>query len=57
MLRRNKLISDEDGSTLSTWVETITYATLMLLDGAGLDVAFHEYREMLDRNSPPVDHE
>ena len=54
MLRRNNLISEDDVSTLSTWVETISYATFMLLDGAGIDVAFHDYREMV-RSPRPVE--
>jgi hypothetical protein len=43
MLRRNKLISAEDVDRLATWVETISYATMCLLDGAGEGVAFEEY--------------
>ena len=44
MLRRNDLISDDDVTTLRGWVDTISWATLMLLSGAGQDEAFHEYR-------------
>ena len=46
MLRRNDLISDEDVDTLSSWVDAISYATVTLLDGGGLDEAFSSYREI-----------
>lgn len=44
MLRSNNLISDDDVATLQNWVDMISYATLMLLSGAGRDEAFHDYR-------------
>jgi hypothetical protein len=46
MLRRNRLISATDVETLASWVDTISYATMCLLDGAGEEEAFSEY----DRN-------
>ena len=49
MLRRNGLISDEDIATLSSWVDAISYATLMLLEGAGVDEALQPYREIKAR--------
>lgn len=46
MLRRNGLISDKDVEMLSDWVDAISYATLSLLDGSGLEVALEPYREL-----------
>lgn len=42
MLRRNSLISDEDVERLEHWVQTISYATAMVLDGT-IDEAFADY--------------
>jgi hypothetical protein len=33
MLRRNNLISPDDVTRLERWIETISYATMMVLDG------------------------
>ena len=46
MLRSNRLISDDDIATLTTWVEAISYATWCLLDGVGIDEALEPYREI-----------
>jgi hypothetical protein len=43
MLRRNGLISAPDVEMLAGWVDTISYATLCLLDGAGEEEAFSAY--------------
>src|SRR5262249_31997227 len=44
MLRRNGLITDTDRSRLADWIDCISYAVMMLLDGSGLDVALEPYR-------------
>jgi hypothetical protein len=44
MLRRNGLITDADRSRLADWVDCISYATMTLLDGAGLEEALEPYR-------------
>ena len=46
MLRRNNLISRADIERLESWVETISYATMMLLDGSDVESAFAEYEEL-----------
>ena len=43
MLRSNRLISDADIARLESWIECISYATMVLLDGGGIEEAFHEY--------------
>ncbi len=43
MLRRNHLISESQIEKLSEWVNNISYAVMMLMDGAGIDEAFHSY--------------
>ncbi len=48
MLRRNGLISQDDQERLGSWLETISYAVLMLLDGAGAEEVFGDY----DRQRP-----
>ncbi len=45
MLRRNRLISDEQVRTLDEWVDAISYATTTLLDGEDLDSALAQYRQ------------
>lgn len=45
MLQRNNLIATEDVKKLEYWVETISYAVTMLLDGCDLKTAFEEYRD------------
>jgi|SRR6478735_7093193 len=50
MLRRNNLISEEDIETLASWVDAISYATMMLLDGAGLEEALEPYHEIQSRS-------
>jgi hypothetical protein len=46
MLQRNHLIAPQDVKTLELWVDCISYATMMLLDGTGEKEAFHEYDGM-----------
>jgi len=45
MLRRNGLIADADVRRLAAWVQTISYATMMLLDGHDVEEAFAGYDE------------
>jgi hypothetical protein len=40
MLRRNNLIAEADVLTLAGWVQDISYATMCLLEGSELEVAF-----------------
>lgn len=50
MLRRNGLIGAADVETLAGWVDTISYAAMCLLAGAGEEEAFGDY----DRRSGKV---
>ena len=43
MLRRNELISPTDVETLAGWVNTLSYATMSLLDGSSEGEAFQAY--------------
>lgn len=43
MLRSNGLIQPADVERLDDWVERISYATFVLLDGGGIDRAFELY--------------
>ncbi|EEF60634.1 hypothetical protein [Pedosphaera parvula] len=43
MLRSNGLIQPADVERLDGWIEHISYATMVLLDGGGIDVAFEFY--------------
>lgn len=45
MLRRNNLITQEQIQVLKGWIENISYATMSLLDGSGIEVAFEPYNE------------
>ena len=45
MLRRNNLISEKEHLQLEEWIETISYATMMLLDGCDMDIALEEYNK------------
>jgi hypothetical protein len=54
MLRRNGLISASDVETLASWVDTISYATFCLLDGAGEEEAFGEYDRRRDAPTPGI---
>jgi hypothetical protein len=45
MLRRNNLISEEQIKKLENWIETISYATMMILDGCDNLVAFEFYED------------
>ncbi len=42
MLRRNHLIAPADVERLENWIETISYATMILLDNGDLETAFAE---------------
>ncbi len=43
MLQRNDLIAESDIDRLSNWVNIISYAVFMLLDGGGLEHAMEPY--------------
>lgn len=44
MLQRNKLIKKEQIEKLEKWVESISYATMMILDGSDNETAFDLYK-------------
>lgn len=44
MLRSNNLIALKDVSRLEQWIDTITYAVLILLDGGDLEAALEFYK-------------
>lgn len=44
MLRRNRLISDQDAMRLDQWIECISWAVSTLLGGSDLDTALELYR-------------
>jgi hypothetical protein len=44
MLHRNGLITDSDRFRLERWIDCISYAVMMLLDGGDREVAFEPYR-------------
>lgn len=46
MLQRNHLIKTEDVKLLADWIGCISFATMILLDKGGLDVAFEEYNQL-----------
>jgi hypothetical protein len=43
MLQRNRLITYEDTRTLETWLETISYSLMMVLDSDDPETWFSEY--------------
>ncbi|WKB54688.1 hypothetical protein [Eleftheria terrae] len=43
MLQSNRLIAPADVARIERWIDCVSYAVLCLLDGAGVDEAFHEY--------------
>jgi len=45
MLRSNNLITQEQVDLMEDWINNISYAIFCLLDGAGVDEAFHEYTD------------
>lgn len=47
MLRRNNLLSDAQQEKLSTWIDCISYAVMMLLDQQGDVTAFECYQDYL----------
>jgi hypothetical protein len=47
MLRRNNLVSKDQIETIDAWIEDISYAVMMLMDGAGEDEAFNPYNERI----------
>lgn len=49
MLQSNSLITPEDARRLEAWVDQISYTTMAILDGAGEDIAFNEYRQQWRR--------
>lgn len=46
MLRSNDLIDDKDIARLESWIDCMSYAVLILLDGGGIKEAFAEYRRI-----------
>jgi hypothetical protein len=46
MLRRNGLISADDVERLARWIECISYATMLMLDGSDVDSALEPYRQI-----------
>jgi hypothetical protein len=42
MLRRNGLIQPPDIERLERWISRISFVTMILLHGGGIDTAFHE---------------
>ncbi|UNK21306.1 hypothetical protein MNQ98_17035 [Paenibacillus sp. N3/727] len=51
MLQRNRLISKEQVGQMEEWLDMISYAVMVLLEGEGqLDEALWEYREYLQKN-------
>jgi hypothetical protein len=46
MLQRNALISARDVERLGEWIDCISYATMLLLDGGGLEAALEPYRQI-----------
>ena len=47
MLQRNALITATDVERLATWIDCISYATMCLLDGIGLEDALDPYRQLM----------
>ncbi len=45
MLRRNHLITAADVEKMELWLDCISYAVCMLLDGCDADVAFEPYED------------
>ncbi len=45
MLRRNELISDEQLRQMAEWVDAISYAVTVLMEGGGREDAFWSYQE------------
>jgi hypothetical protein len=43
MLRRNRIITDEDAHTLEGWVDVISWTVFWLIGEGSLDDAFSEY--------------
>jgi hypothetical protein len=43
MLRRNNLINDEQIEKLEKWIDTISYATMTILEGSDNLIAFDSY--------------
>jgi hypothetical protein len=55
MLRRNGLISTEDIQRLEEWIEIISWAVFLLLDGGGKEGAFEPYeRYCANRRVDPL---
>ena len=49
MLRRNNLINEEQIEQLEKWIESISYATMMILDGFDNATAFEFYEDEKDK--------
>lgn len=52
MLRSNGLIAAEDVTRLGEWIDCISYATMMLLDGCELEEALEPYRALAGNDTP-----
>ena len=52
MLRSNNLITEADVGRLETWIDCISYATTVLLDGGGIESAFQEYEQLRGNGDP-----
>ncbi len=46
MLRQNHLLAEVDRKTLEGWIDSMSHAVMMLLDGQNVDVAFAEYEDL-----------
>ncbi|GGO04332.1 hypothetical protein [Saccharibacillus kuerlensis] len=48
MLRSSELISDEQLKQMAQWIDMLSYAVTMLLEGGGREEAFWTYKEYLN---------
>ncbi|WDM21734.1 hypothetical protein [Paenibacillus polymyxa] len=48
MLQRNNLLTIEQINTLDDWIDTISYAVMVLLEGGGPEEALSSYRHRVD---------
>lgn len=52
MLRSHRLIAEADVTRLGEWIDCISSATMMLLDGCELDDALEPYRALASDDAP-----
>ena len=50
MLRRNKLILEADVEIITQWINCISYATMMFLDGQEPAAAFTKFEDYVEKN-------